>query len=62
MPLNAPESDARKMAERGIRSMLKVSNFEITNIVLLEKGELNTPKGKMEGKRYKVFYRNDLPN
>ena len=50
------------MAEQGIRTMLKISKFEITNIVLLEKGELNTPKGKIEGKRYKVFYRNDLPN
>lgn len=62
MPLDVPRADVERMAERSIRTMLKVSNFEITKIVLLEKGELETPKGKLHGERYKVFYRNNLPN
>ncbi len=62
MPLDAPYSDVQRMAERGVRTMLKVTEFEITSIVLLEKGELDTPNGKMDGKRYKVSFLNHLPN
>ncbi len=62
MPLEAPYSDVVKMAQRGLESLLKVSDFEILSITLLEEGELDTPKGKMDGKRYKVVYENNLPN
>lgn len=62
MPLDAPFCDVENMARKGLSSKLKLSNFEITNIELLEQGELDTPQGKMEGKRYKISYRNHLPN
>jgi len=61
VPLTMSDGGAELLAEKACRS-LGMSNFDILEISHVESGDIETPNGVVEGKRYIVVYRNNLPH
>lgn len=54
---SSSKEDARVAAADRISDLLKGKSFEMLAVDLLEEGELITPIGVIEGKRYMVSFR-----
>lgn len=54
---SSSKEDAKVAAAEQISSLLKGKNFEMLAVDLLEEGELITPIGVIEGRRYMVSFR-----
>jgi len=50
------------LAHRSLTQILKLTQFKIVSIELVEEGEIETGKGMVTGKRFVVEYENQLPN
>lgn len=57
VPPTSDDSDARSMADEIIRDRLGIKNFEIMLVELDEEGQVATPGGVVEGRRYRVAFR-----
>jgi hypothetical protein len=62
VPLTMSDDGARVLAEEACRSAFGMSDFDIMEISIAEAGDIETPNGIVEGKRYIVVYRNNLPH
>ena len=62
VPLTMSDDGARVLAEEACRSAFGMSDFDILEISHTESGDIETPKGIVQGKRYVVVYRNNLPH
>ena len=57
LPPNSEKSDAEAKAESLIREGLGIDNFEIMLVELDSEGQLQTPIGVVDGKRFRVVFR-----
>lgn len=57
VPPESDESDAKALAESIIRDRLKINSFEILLVELEEEGLIQVPGGMVEGKRFRVAFR-----
>jgi len=57
VPHESGESDVRALAESIIRDRLRIENFEILLVELEEEGLIHVPGGMVEGKRFRVAFR-----
>lgn len=62
VPLTMSDDGARILAEEACRSSFGMSDFDILEISYEQSGPIETPEGFIEGKRYIVVYRNNLPH
>jgi len=62
VPPTMSDDGALVLAEEACRSAFGMSDFDILKISIAESGSIETPKGIVEGKRYIVVYRNNLPH
>lgn len=62
VPLGANDQDAIALAKMACESEFGMTNFDILKVECEEVGQIETPKGSVEGKRYVVVYRNNLPH
>lgn len=62
VPVTMSDDGARVLAEEACRSAFGMSDFDIIDISHAESGHIETPNGVVEGKRYIVVYRNNLPH
>ena len=62
VPLTMSDDGARMLAEEACRSSFGMIDFDILKILHAETGQIETPDGIVEGKRYIVVYRNNLPH
>ena len=57
LPPTSDTSDARAKADELIRDRLGIENFEIMLVELEEEGQVATPGGIVQGKRFRVAFR-----
>ncbi len=62
VPLSVSDDGAKILADQACRTAFGMKDFDILEISLAESGEIETPNGIVEGKRYVVVYRNNLPH
>lgn len=62
VPLTMSDDGARLLAEEACRSAFGMNDFDILKISHAETGTIETPNGTVEGKRYIVVYKNNLPH
>jgi len=62
VPLTMSDDGARLLAEHACKSSFGMSDFDILEISHAETGPIETPEGIVEGKRYIVVYRNNMPH
>lgn len=62
VPSAMSDDGAWMLAEEACRSALGMTDFDILEISHVESGQIETPNGIVNGKRYVVVYRNNLPH
>ena len=62
VPPTATDRDATTLAVMALKSEFGMRNFDILKVECTEVGDIETPKGSVEGKRYVIVYRNNLPH
>jgi hypothetical protein len=62
VPISVSDYGARILAEKACKTAFGMTDFDIIEIYLEKSGYIETPRGTVEGKRYVVVYRNNLPH
>lgn len=61
LPMESTPDDAVEVAREQIRTRLDLKCFEICHVQLMETGQIQTPNGVVNGKRYIVAFQQTHP-